>query len=649
MSGSFRKKISYVILKKVVAGFWRFRMKTFSKVFFFLLFSFGLIFSGLSGSLAEQSIIGIPEDDAPPPRYNTENMRQVDPKQQGFELLLKNYWKSVETGTTTQAQKNQINTYLTLLDGYFLAAYISYGPSHPTSRQLYKAAPFKLQPGSGVPFFDWVEDIRFELGAKGNRDFVFYNISTFTNRTHPALINTQDRYVAYARSRDFGFLLSSGLDLRKLVTPEVFAKLFLMDTFSRVPLGDPGLLERQDPWKEANRFYNILVEGYGQDLVVKAANAVHKIQLDENGQFVSRFTIPVAEGADQEFTKDPLTAFMSYVEGSPKGFIIRASKDSNFFDEFTPGYQKSFSDYNNLVAQYGKARVDEVGDLIWRALKNSVFVVDSDPDKRNWRSMDWIVMLLRNPNAKGPAPIKIPQFASTKTKEISETSWGIRIFGRVAGAGVERISKQYQIYFEDSKVIAYIDGDKKKELLEALGNPSDLTGMLLMILGTREDQGWQIKVKIWNSDGVKEIKDEPWVQEQLKEGIEFERKNPSGIGRPPIPVVSKTTMAFVDIYRPGLVPTKTVYPPKGARSAQNKSGSRRTRTRQTPSDWVEVEYTVSPEGKVIDAVVVAASKPEVHDQAALEAITQWEYYPYKQDGRIFAVTGVRIKFNFQGE
>lgn len=43
--------------------------------------------------------------------------------------------------------------------------------------------------------------------------------------------------------------------------------------------------------------------------------------------------------------------------------------------------------------------------------------------------------------------------------------------------------------------------------------------------------------------------------------------------------------------------------------------------------WVQVHFNVSPEGKVIDPVVVASSQPEIFDEAALEAISQWRYQP----------------------
>ena len=61
--------------------------------------------------------------------------------------------------------------------------------------------------------------------------------------------------------------------------------------------------------------------------------------------------------------------------------------------------------------------------------------------------------------------------------------------------------------------------------------------------------------------------------------------------------------------------------------------------------WVEVDFTVAPNGQVTDAAVHAASPAGVFDAAALRAVTQWRYQPVERAGRPVAVrTRLRIRF-----
>lgn len=60
--------------------------------------------------------------------------------------------------------------------------------------------------------------------------------------------------------------------------------------------------------------------------------------------------------------------------------------------------------------------------------------------------------------------------------------------------------------------------------------------------------------------------------------------------------------------------------------------------------WASVEFTVSPQGDVVEANLIESSN-DLFDRAALEAIKKWRFEPYLQEGRAVPVkSGVRFSF-----
>ncbi len=63
--------------------------------------------------------------------------------------------------------------------------------------------------------------------------------------------------------------------------------------------------------------------------------------------------------------------------------------------------------------------------------------------------------------------------------------------------------------------------------------------------------------------------------------------------------------------------------------------------------WVDLTFNVSPEGKVVNAVVVDATPPHIFDGAALSALTRARYQPVTRDGKAVTVgSKIRITFKF---
>jgi len=73
-----------------------------------------------------------------------------------------------------------------------------------------------------------------------------------------------------------------------------------------------------------------------------------------------------------------------------------------------------------------------------------------------------------------------------------------------------------------------------------------------------------------------------------------------------------------------------------------------TAVRRGIEGWVDLEYVVDREGRTRDVRVVDASPSGVFEEAALAAVTQYEYQPFVRDGRVYERrVKLRVRFNFQ--
>ncbi len=64
--------------------------------------------------------------------------------------------------------------------------------------------------------------------------------------------------------------------------------------------------------------------------------------------------------------------------------------------------------------------------------------------------------------------------------------------------------------------------------------------------------------------------------------------------------------------------------------------------RRNIEGWVKVEFTITENGTVKDAVVVESQPSDVFDQAALQAIAKWKFKPKVIDGENFEQRAVQV-------
>ncbi len=65
--------------------------------------------------------------------------------------------------------------------------------------------------------------------------------------------------------------------------------------------------------------------------------------------------------------------------------------------------------------------------------------------------------------------------------------------------------------------------------------------------------------------------------------------------------------------------------------------------------WVELMFTISPTGAVVEPVVTAAHPARIFDRAAIRAVSRWKYNPKIEDGEPVERPGVTVRLRFQLE
>jgi protein TonB len=65
--------------------------------------------------------------------------------------------------------------------------------------------------------------------------------------------------------------------------------------------------------------------------------------------------------------------------------------------------------------------------------------------------------------------------------------------------------------------------------------------------------------------------------------------------------------------------------------------------------WVQVQFTITETGTVINAKVVASDPPNIFDDAAIKAILRWRYNPMVEEGKAVSRPGMQtiLRFNLE--
>ncbi|KZN38846.1 energy transducer TonB [Pseudoalteromonas luteoviolacea] len=99
------------------------------------------------------------------------------------------------------------------------------------------------------------------------------------------------------------------------------------------------------------------------------------------------------------------------------------------------------------------------------------------------------------------------------------------------------------------------------------------------------------------------------------------------------PITINNTLQATDTQATPLVRVDPSYPVQAARDGIE--------------GWVQLEFSISSTGQVIDAKVVSAEPKRIFNRAALKALKRWKYRPQMADGKAIVQTGQSVMLEFK--
>ncbi|WP_247684928.1 energy transducer TonB [Pseudoalteromonas luteoviolacea] len=99
------------------------------------------------------------------------------------------------------------------------------------------------------------------------------------------------------------------------------------------------------------------------------------------------------------------------------------------------------------------------------------------------------------------------------------------------------------------------------------------------------------------------------------------------------PITMSNTLQVSDAQATPLVRVDPSYPVHAARDGVE--------------GWVQLTFSISPTGQVIDAQVVNAEPKRIFNRAALKALKRWKYRPQMVDGKATVQTGQSVMLEFK--
>jgi hypothetical protein len=212
---------------------------------------------------------------------------------------------------------------------------------------------------------------------------------------------------AYENARNWSELMSSGLNLSKFVTPEVYIRS-QMEADVIWSLGQNKRDDIPDPVKATKSFYDLLVKMFGQKEVLAAANATLLAPKNSVGGLATRSPVEIGEFVMSP-SPNPYYLFLSQVtKSSPKAYAIALAFDPTVLLTMQPAaafntednWQKAFSVYTQLVAKYGQTNVLNAAARLRDTPKDSEGHIAGDPQSQALRV--WFQALLKDSNAVIP-------------------------------------------------------------------------------------------------------------------------------------------------------------------------------------------------------------------------------------------------------
>lgn len=278
------------------------------------------------------------------------------------------YFWELRSGDPSEESLSAFQHQLFLKDLWYLNIAIITGVSSDMSRFLGAIAPLDggIRPSTGALFRDWAREVRLHLGAINDDDPILINPVSYVR----ALEGARARGLVYLRARDRAELFESGVPLETLFSRETFALLTLEDHYARF---DPPDVTRPRalPQEAAAELFALLVDTFGRDTVLEAADIVRKTKVDPRGRPVDLEFIEYPPDTRSKALNlfDP---FYANLYNSPKGYVIHIAAEPYVVRGWKRSFEEGIAYYDDLVDRHGEAAVTNAAIAVLNAPKNRV-------------------------------------------------------------------------------------------------------------------------------------------------------------------------------------------------------------------------------------------------------------------------------------
>ena len=302
---------------------------------------------------------------------------------------------SLQQGVTGDVQKMQ-NAIAVTADPFGI------DPTTPTSLNAFPTGvDGGIRPFAFPLYVEWVKALRRAQGR--DKDGMWAQPQIIAE----AVVDKSAWRKAYEDARNWAEFLSSGLDISKYVTPQVYL-VNQMESGVTMALARSKPADLPDPKASSVDLYNFFVKNFGEKEVLAAATAVLRTPKNAMGGLAKR--AEVAIGTYQAApSPNPFLLFLTQVtNSSPHAYAIALcldqyglmGREATTTLNTKEQWVKAAAVYGQLVARFGEPAVAAAAGRLKDVAKDDRGGPRGDPESKG--ALFWFTALLKDPKTQVP-------------------------------------------------------------------------------------------------------------------------------------------------------------------------------------------------------------------------------------------------------
>lgn len=341
-----------------------------------------------------------------------------------------------------------------------------------------------IRPYAFPMFASWVNALRRAEGRTKDGEWAPLDIMA------KALQDKSNWRKQYEDARNWAEFMSSGLDVTKYLTPQVYL-VNQMEADVSMGLARSKPADLPDPKASSMDLYNLFVKAFGEKEVLAAAASILQTPKNSLGGLAKRAEVSIG-GFQSNGSPNPFLMFLTQaVNASPKNYAVALCLDqtsllgsgatATFYSK--EQWAKAVTTYGQLVTRFGEPAVVAAAAKLKDVPKDDRGGPQGDPDSKG--PIYWFTALLKDPKMQVPEAYRF--LASSY-----DPRWMgkiVTVRGTVSRVDVEKGSPPYAtIHFREAKNDRFTAFTPNSEILDSYGqNFSGLVGKPVELWGQVQD------------------------------------------------------------------------------------------------------------------------------------------------------------------